>query len=396
MKTKIQYIKLCCLVGVVSLFLSCADSASMDPVPEQESVRVALFPGVRADYSAGSLKYEVYVFQSPENENNFTFLNMLSPFVSGTPLDLDFADLVLSDYRFLFIAIPADFSGQTIITEYSGAGDSVPVTGLSSGCPWSDVRFNHPGVTLNGDYYYGVTDMSGQEIIDAGEVNGTLDRVVGQMVYDIFKTNGTVNDPVGIPADADVVSVLDRVYQIDIVYQGVTERLMFDETELIPDPSVGTITYTEEIGADEIGFDRTTGKVTPGEKSSGAIIESYLPENTDATSYTGAVRIRGAYLLPATGGVTVHMTFHYYDTTPTCGNVHAGGVSTHDMDECYPKETITLNLPQTGSLKIQSNYFTANKAGIPCNRVIEVPVQTVISVDTDWEESEAGAPVVNP
>jgi len=398
MKTKIQYIKLCCLVGCLSLILSCSDTTSMDPVPGQESVRVALSPGVRAGYSVGTLTYGVYIFQSPEGENNFTLFNTLSPFASGTELEMSPSDLAGSAYRFFFIALPEGVSEQTVITEYAGAGGSVPATGLSLGCAWDVIRFNYPAGGLDADYYYGVTEMSGQEILDAGEVNGTLDRVVGQMVYDIFKTNGTVNDPVGVSSTADVASVLDRVYQIDIDYTGVTSRLLFEGTELVPDLEAAPIVYSEEIDAEELGLDLITGKIMPGAPSSGAMVESYLPEGAEASLYTGAVRIRGAYLLPATSGVTVSLTFHYYDTIPVCNNSSPGDRPvtdksgktivdyTHEsMEVCFPKKSISLNLPKSGTLGIQSNYFTANKAGIPCNRVIEVPVNKGIFIDTAWE-----------
>ena len=408
MKTTIQYIKLCCLVGFVSSILSCSDKTGMDPVPEQESVSVTLSPGVRAGYSVGTLNYGVYIFQSPKGESNFRFLSMLSPFASGAQLDVATSDLVESDYRFLFIALPESVSEQTVITEYSDGDNLVPVTGYSLNVSWDDLRFLHPGVALSADYYYGVTEIEGEEIISSGQVNGVLDRLVGQMTYDIFKTNGTVDDPAGISSTANVTSVLDRVYQIDITYTGIIQQLMFDGTVLVPDPEAETRIHVENITTDQIDFDWDSAKVTPGEKSSGAAIESYLPEDGDESLYTGAVRIRGAYLLPATDGITVSMTFHYYDTTPDCGNsdetnepyvdkqgydqikiIHVG------IDECYPKKSIGLNLPQSGTLGIQSNYFTANKAGIPCNRVIEVPVSGSVGITTGWEASQAVAPVEN-
>lgn len=395
MKTITRYIKLCFLTCLVSLMSSCSDKTGTDPVQEQEGVITGLSLEVRSGYSAGTLNYGVYIFQSVKDANDFRLVRMSYPFVSGSKLNLSATDPSRFDYRFLFIALPENVSERTVITEYGEPQD--PLTGLSPGCLWSDVRFNDSDIALTGDYYYGVTEMSGQEILDAGEVNGILDRVVGQMVYDIFKTGGTVSDPEGVPSTADVTSVLDRVYRIDITYTGVTRRLMFDGTTLIPDLSAGTDTYTETIDALQIGIDPITGKVTPGEKSSGTVIESYVPQYAEESLYTGAVRIRGAYLLPATDGITVSMVFHYYDTTPACNNSSEGDVAimdntgkiildyTHEsMEACFPTGSISLSLPKTGSLGIQSNYFTANKAGIPCNRVIEVPVNKGFGVDTDW------------
>ena len=388
MKTRKQYIKLCCLAGLALLVSSCSDNRGIDPQPEPQTMRVAMSPEVRSGYSTGTLQFAAYIFQSPAGDDDFTLVSAISLFVSGSMLDIPVSELEQSDYRFFFVALPESIVLPTVIAENGGTAG----TGLSVGCEWDNVRFTHPGSDLNADYYYGVTEISGEDIISAGEVSGTLERLVGQMVYDIFKTGGSIDDPEGVPEDADVTSVLDRVYMIEVAYEGVTQSLMFDGTALVPDLSAATETFSEEISGSLIDFDVTTAHVTPGVKSSGTVIESYLPENADASLYTGAIRIRGAYLLPATNGVKATITFHYYDTTQICGNSDSGA---HTLDGCYPKETLTLNLPATGSLAIRSNYFTANKAGIPCNRVIDIPVTGKISIDATWDTSLA-VPPVNP
>lgn len=388
MTTIKRYISVCSLVGAMLLAMSCSDKEKIDPVPELERVAVSLAPGVQGGYSVGTLKYGVYIFTSAQGQGDYRFLAMMSPFSSGSKLELTPDQLANADYRFLFIALPEGISEQSVITENQVSGSSVPVTGSSSAFEWDSIRINHPDtdLALNADYYYGITDMTGQQILDTKLVEGELDRMVGQVVYDFFKTTGTVDSPVGI--DDGFTSVMDRVYHITVEYTGLTQKLKFDgNNKLVPDPTAGTYAFTDEM---EIGHDPVTGEVALGEKSSGSVIEQYLPAGAESSLYKGAARVRGAYLFPATTGVTTLLTMHYYDTTPACGNAHEGE---HDLENCYPQPTITLNLPRTGSLAVQSNMFTANKAGIPCNRVIEVPVDSSVGIDTRWDASQAVAPL---
>ena len=353
----------------------------MDPVPEQEQVLVALSPGQRAGYSGGTLNYGVFIFRSPEEESHYAFFGTLSPFTSGTSVKMNLSDLVGYNYRFLFIALPEDISYSTVVTELSAGGNSVPVTGSSSNFTWDALRINRPGTALSADFYYGVTEMEGAEIIESELVEGNLVRMVGQMVFDIFKANGTVADPVGIPESAGVTSVMDRAFRVEVEYTGLTPRLLFDaDHTLVPDLAAGTYSATEEIIP---LYDLADGKVTPSPQSSGDALEVYLPADAAPALYPGAVRVRGAYLFPAASGITATLTVHYFDTTPVCGNT--SDTHTHDLHGCYPVKNIELVLPKTGSLSVRPDYFTANKIGIPCNRVIDIPLDYGISVDTTWE-----------
>lgn len=171
----------------------------------------------------------------------------------------------------------------------------------------------------------------------------------------------------------NVTSVLDRVFKVDIEYTGLTQNIVFGESNKITDKDIWTNKYTQTHY-----FDTDAGlKVSVPQPDNGL-------ENSSVTA-AGSARVKGIYCLPSAQKVRIKYTFHYYDTALACGNAHAG----EHTSDCYEQKTLTLNLPQdvTGVtlLSVLPNHYTLNKGGIRFDRIIDVGANLAFEFNTEWK-----------
>lgn len=318
---------------------------------------------------ADNLRYELYIFRKLPADSDYLLDTSL--FLQGDGRDrlrLMNDDLKNYVYRFLFIATPTSRPEIGV----SGKDKQMP---LPEGNSWTDTRLLIQQDSLTLDNYYTVLDKQGKELWESGKIEGVLTRLVGQMVFDFYKINET-NIPVDIdPLTADsVLSVLDRVYQIDITYTGVATTVGFSE-ETLP------------IGIAEEG---TVVRHLYPRQDERFRVNIPQPENClypAASGVKGSVRILGDCFLPADKTVRVNMVFHYFDTTPVCENWHE---DTPHTEDCYSKVQVALNLPAvtaSSGLKILPDCFTWNKGGIYCNRIIDILHTTGITIEVDWKNT---------
>ena len=76
--------------------------------------------------------------------------------------------------------------------------------------------------------YSGYTALSGADILRDGTIRLTLTRIAGQVLFDIYRTGGSLLEPESI-LSPDVESVIDRIARIEISYENPTTELRFDE-----------------------------------------------------------------------------------------------------------------------------------------------------------------------
>ena len=189
------------------------------------------------------------------------------------------------------------------------------------------------------------------------------------MLFDIYRTGGSLLEPESI-LSPDVESVIDRIARIEISYENPTTELRFDENgTLIP------AAYASEPLAQSILPQMTDFKVPLPQADKGLGIYD--------DGVRGSLRMEGAFLLPSDSKLRVKLLFTYYDTTPTCGNGHTGVHSA----ACFPQRQLTLALPATDAaagLPVAADCFTVNRAGLRCDRIIDIPVGGGIESNFDW------------
>lgn len=273
------------------------------------------------------------------------------------------------NYRFLFIAMPNENAGLTL-TNHNDADLERTVD------TWENIRIKAADTkNISGDCYYGILDKTKGEIADSRLISGEIKRLVGQMAIDIFRV-----DDNGAPMDKQNLSistVLDRVYKIDFAYTGLTDEITFDAAG---EPVwLATTTLTETSIDIELG---DTLQMYMNENSLLAV----TPEGVD-----GSVRIKNLFCLPSTDNVKLKVTFHYYDTTPTCG-ITETNYNHYEEESCFVTKAIELNLPQNNNekeyLDILPNYYTVNKAGIPLDRIIDLLQPGSYGLNTTWENEK--------
>lgn len=273
------------------------------------------------------------------------------------------------NYRFLFIAMPPENAGLTL-TNHNDANLERAID------TWKNVRIKAADTkSISGDCYFGILDKTKEEIADSRLISGEIKRLVGQMAIDIFRV-----DEQGAPMnkqDAYISTVLDRVYQIDFAYTGLTDEISFD-------------TDGEPVWLTTKTLTETSMNIALGDT-----LQMYVDENPLLTvapeGVEGSVRIKNLFCLPSTDNVKLKVTFHYYDTTPTCG-ITEKGYNHYEEEDCFVTKTIELNLPQNNNekdyLDILPNYYTVNKAGIPLDRVIDLLQPGSYGLNTTWENEK--------
>lgn len=267
-------------------------------------------------------------------------------------------------YRFLFIALPSENAGITLSNHTnSELTREVDI--------WENVRVTATDVkSISGDCYFGVLDHTSTDISGTRLISGNVKRMTGQMVLDIYRVDES-KTPMDIVADT-VSSVIDRVYQIDFEYEGLTDQISFDASG-------------EPVWNSVVTTNADTSIVVQLADSLYAKIEDNDFLEVSGEGVNGSVRIKGLYCLPSENNLKVKVTFHYYDTTTGCGNP----AHEHTVENgCFPQKSLTLNLPQNSNekdyLSVLSNYYTVNKAGIWLDRIIDLKYAASFDLNTVW------------
>lgn len=311
----------------------------------------------------GNLVYALYIFSRAGNTDSY-LLDSIIPALN-TSTRLKFANKSLSErnYRFLFTACPTDTSGIEII-------HSNPNSALQQGTPWENILLVARSSRLSLHNYYKVLDLPGQEILALDSIQGVLTRIVGQMVYQFFKIGTDINDIQPID-DPNVTSVFDRIYKTEIRYEGFTSALSFDASGL-PQPGVSPSATVSPLYQ----------TITPELNAQFGVSLPQIPLDTLNGGKSQGGKIGGLYLFPNTARLRTTLIFHYYDTTPKCRQDHV------HVSTCYEEKTLELRLPSTSAaagLSIQADAFTINKAGIRCNRIIDIGTAHNIEINTEWK-----------
>lgn len=352
------------LAALGSLIACSSEEEVQQPAgPGSGAVTLALETRTAAD---APLDYSVYVFETPRGSADYVFKSNLDLTDRQGELALTGSELLANDYRFLFLAQPAGSDEITV-----GRADKAA---LAQGDAWAAVTLTRTSRPLSDAIYYKVEDAAGSTLLMTHRLQATLERLVGRMVFDCFKVADAGSlDPIGVATG--FASVLDRVYKIEITYGSPVQQMTFEGTTAKPIPSdvpseTQTITVPEEEGL----------MVTVPQESIGLL---------DPYGVNGSVRIEGLNMLPTTSAVPVTLTFHYYDTTPICGqNDDAGHTHT---SACYSdNSSLVLNLHGTDSTpvtEVRSGYLTVNKAAILFNRIIDLPAGSTIDVRFEWDLS---------
>ena len=322
---------------------------------------------IRLDTKAlpDNLECDLYIFRKSTADEDYILHEIIS-FGNDDRKSLKFLnnELLNNSYRFFFIAKAAENQEISLLDNAD--------EGLSTGTVWQDVRVIANTESLSTGYYYGILDKTGTQILNDGVIHGVLGRLVGQMTVDIFRIGSDINTVVN-KVSPTVASVLDRVYQIDIGYTGLTKTIAFTKEGAIIEKERWDDMYLQKI-----------------KPLLGDTLQVYLPQNENSleiSGYTtsGSARIKGLCALPSTKNIRLKLVFHYYDTTPLCGNADGG----NHASTCFSTKQLVLNLPQADNavslLSILSNNYTVNKAGIRYDRIIDVEVNGLLTFDTVWE-----------
>lgn len=354
-----RYYLIPCIALLLGM-LSCSDDqapAATDPLADPSGVPFA-YTYARGTDVATSVNCALYIFSRKQATEKYCLDSILPVLDAATRLKFDNGSLSTRMYRFLFIATPGDAGGVDIVQPDAAAPEK--------GTAWDQLRLRPRAAELSIDNYYDVVDLSGKDILDTDSIRGQLTRFVGQVVFQFSKIGTSITDiqPIDDPL---VTSILDRVHDIEITYEGYTAALAFtDDGDLVP---AGNATAPR------------TQRVTPtlDARLCLPLPQASLELVNDDIALGG--RVMGLYFLPGTDNVSVTLVFHYYDTTPTCQTAHV-----HTAD-CYDSRTLRLLVPDPAvrpGLPVEANAYTVSKAGVRCNRLIDVKTNHDIQISTDW------------
>lgn len=312
--------------------------------------------------SQSGLAVPLYLFRRDAGSSDeYRYVHLYPSVADGQRLKLPLDELKAYDYRFLAVAQP---EGAAWLTLRAPDG-----TAYAQGAAWSDLRLSSANGAAESDGYCGYTDRSGEALLNEGNVHLTLTRVAGQAVFACYRMGDSLSQPVGVVSEA-VASVLDRISRIDIAYANLTTMLRFDESGMLVPAA-----YAAEPLTQTILPVMTDLKVALPQTDRGLGVYD--------TSSRGSARIAGAFLLPSDSKLRIRMTFVYYDTTPACGNSHTGS----HIEACYTQRQLTLDLPAANAasgLPVAADCFTINRAGLRCDRIIDVAAGGGVDADFDW------------
>ena len=347
----------------IGVFSACSDEEKVSSGPETSVFELPVLFDTKATASS-AMQYAMYIFEQ-EGSGPYLFKDSLILTEPTGHYTFNKKDLLKKNYRFLFTGTPA--AGAEIFTLQIGNHS------LTEGMDWEAVILTCKKAAVSEYNYCKVVDMSGQDILTQGSINCKMERIVGKMVFDFFKAQDGVTplQPVDIDSE-EVLSVMDRIKSIEVVYTGLISTLTFNQAnELIPDASTaGDNTVTQLIHIENT----PEFKVTIPQEEIGLV---------GVDNVKGAVRLVGGCFFPTLENMAVTLTFTYYDTTPVCEKeeVHSEG--------CFKQKTLVLNLKDqnnTQVLRIMADRMIRNKIGIHCNRIIDVPVNSGLNIDVEWNK----------
>lgn len=348
--------------GVLLLCGGCSEVQQDAPAADGQTGMVGVRLAGTLPAEGDGLETPLYIFRrAAGSQDDYLFERSYATVADGDALKLPIAELKTGEYRFLMVAQPADGEWLSLRTAEG--------TPFETGARWNELRLLCETGAASLDGYCGVTDMDGAAIIAEGRVELSLKRIAGQPLFDIFRTGGSLDEPVGV-VSPDVMSVIDRVAKIEITYSGQTSSLRFGDDNLPVPDEVAAQPFTQTIIPDMDGF----GVAIP--QSEKGLTAAYA-------ALRGSLRVEGKPLLPSDAKLRVRMVFTYYDTTPVCGNTD-GRLHTTD---CYPMKRLTLDLPAATAatgLPVASDCYTVNRAGLRCDRIIDIPVGGGIETGFDW------------
>lgn len=343
--------------------LSCSDDTDM-PLPSPAATAgfpVALSLQSKAESSTPSLDYSIYVFSRNQDATtaNYILDTLISPIREDSKLKFSNNDLKQKEYRFLFTATPAGTKEILLVTTGTSA---TPETGTS----WENIRMISGEPVLSVDNYYQVKDLSGTSLLATDTIHGELSRIVGQTVFNFFKIDASSKEPQLI--EPGFTSIFDRLDTVQITYTNYTPQLSFNTTGALIPATPNAQPLIQKIG---FNLDRQLGVLIP---------------QVQADTLPGGIRaggqLKGFCFFPVTNALKATLVFYYYDTTPKCN------IANHIHEKsCYDRRKLELQLPpaSVSGLSIQSNSYTVNKAGIYCNRIIDIGVSGGFTIYPEWD-----------
>jgi len=347
-------------------FVSCSDSSENGNINGGSSELLPVNIRVATADLPEDLSCKMYIFSKSAGESVYMLKDSIHlDNEKRRILSYIAEDWNEDNYRFLFIALPAENGGLRLINN-TGSELTRDID------TWDKIRIKADDTkNISGDCYFGVIEKTKDEIDNSRLISAEIKRLVGQMAIDIYRA-----DDGGAAMDkqtAHISNVLDRVYQIDFDYSGLTDEIAFDEEG-------------EPVWKATTALTQTSMNIQLGDT-----LQMYLEDNpllsVAAEETEGSVRIRNLFCLPSTDNVKMKVTFHYHDTTPMCGDFEHAHYD--EGDACFTKQALVLNLPQNNDekeyLDILPNYYTVNKAGLPLDRVIDVLQTGSFGFNTVWE-----------
>lgn len=340
--------------------MACSDDPKVDIIPYSSSEEFPIAASLQSKAAASGidLDYSLYVFskQQASTADAYQLEITVSPIEADSKLKFSNHDLTQKDYRFLFTATPRG-TKEILVTTSTTAATPEP------GTSWENIRLISDAPLLSIDNYYEVKDLSGKDILTTDTIHGHLSRIVGQVVFDFFKVDATTKEPIEI--ETGFTSIFDRIDTVQVTYTNVTSQLSFNAAgEPVP-AATNPQAVTQKI---QLKLDDHFG--TP------------IPQAQADTLRGGAQaggRLKGLCFFPAPEALKAALIFQYYDTTPTSTD------PAYQTDPAYyDRRTLELSVPSSGGLPIQANTYTVNKAGIYCNRIIDIGVSGGFNLNFDW------------
>lgn len=238
-------------------------------------------------------------------------------------------------------------------------------------------------IPLSKDNYYASANLTTKDMIDGvTSVKLSLKRLVGQLVFDFFKS-----DKSGEPMDIEggCLSTLDRVSHIKVQVQGMTSKIKLAGMVATEDKRNQILhKFDTELNDTEGGDYRLDAEKQNPEN----IIKIEEKEyNKKMVTFRGGARVFSVHLLPTVtatatadpkevtkNNLKANLTFSYYDTPVLNGTPI--------------KKELKLQLPSTqnGVLTVKENCYTLTNVRLNNNRIIDLNASGEVDIDTKWDE----------